>query len=112
MTVRIHFSDLAPGCWEATPLAQACGIGRANRGNDFLFSHKFDQLFAAVAEPLATKSHGRCRLAVFSTLFDRSSGATVFASKTQAAGLPCLFFDESDDIGQARFHTGLFTAPA
>lgn len=78
-------------------MAQACGIGRANRGNDFLFSHKFDQLFAAAPSLWQPSRMEDADLAVFSTLFDRSSGATVFASKTQAAGLPCLFFDESDE---------------
>jgi hypothetical protein len=88
-------------------LAQACGIGRENRSNDFLFSHKFDRLFAAAPSLWQPGPIEEARLAVFSTMFDRSSAATAFAIKAEAAGLQCLFFDDSDEYRPSSIPHGI-----
>jgi hypothetical protein len=91
--IPIYFSPLPPGR-EAVPLAQACGIGRLE---DVIFQRRFEDLYREAPALWRPAPIDEARLVVHSHGYHGAPGADALAEQARHAGLPCLFFDTSDD---------------
>jgi hypothetical protein len=89
--VRIFFSDPLPELVHVVPLAQACGVGRANPPESALA-----KLFDAAPALWRSSRIEEADLAVWSNHYDGREEALRFVRRAREAGLSSLLFDTTD----------------